>query len=342
MERPESTVCGITAGSVTAMRYSDSEKAYLAAAAALPDVGPVSLRRVLALLRTGGMDIGDLCTISAGELQREAGIGARPAAALAGLNSPLESGVRLQEQLFSRGVRVIFEDDELYPHLFREKLGRESPLLLFVAGCVELLCGDCIGIVGSRRPSPGAAEAAEAFSARLARRGRVIVSGAAAGIDSCAHAGALSAGGTVFLPPQGLLKFRWRREWVIQDDESWCLASQFPPTAGWEAKYALIRNKMITALARAVVAFEPRDRGGTWHSSNMALKMGKPLYVVPSGESRPHVRGHDRLLRRGAKSLDISAMPLVEEFETMVADCDPPVRERRAPLFGDEPDGERL
>ncbi len=319
------------------MRYDSSERFCLIAAACLQNVGPVSLRKILKLAGNHGTGVAAISRFSATELQNEAGIGALAAAELAALDCPVERGRRMSVQLESRGVEMIWEDEDRYPASLTEHLGREAPLVLFTGGCATLLISPSIAVVGSRRPSRQAAEAARCFSADLARHGWTIVSGAAAGIDSCGHSGALSEGNTIFLPPEGVLRFGGNRmAGTVLDKNNWCLASQFPPSAGWKTQHALIRNRLITALGSAVVAFEPRDRGGTWHSSNMALKMRKPLFVASFRDGKPQRDGRERLLKRGAVALDCSRMPAAEEFGKMLLAFEAPPRERQNPLFPDK------
>jgi predicted Rossmann fold nucleotide-binding protein DprA/Smf involved in DNA uptake len=41
---------------------------------------------------------------------------------------------------------------------------------------------------------------------------------------------------------------------------------------------AFMRNQALVALSEAVIAVEPGDTGGTWHSIKHAVKMNRPLY----------------------------------------------------------------
>ncbi len=318
------------------MQYSTSEKHYLIAASCLSEVGPVTLKKIMSANLNREIDISDICRFSVSEFRNELEIGTRAAKQLAGVSSPLERGEDIQNTLESRGVCVIFDDSDSYPPSLKKHLGRDAPPLLFVAGACELLRTACIGVVGSRRPSGPAAEAARLFSKRLAAHGWTVVSGAAAGIDSCGHAGAMTSGKTVIMPPEGIFRFKWHRALREKLDEgNWCLVSQFPPDSGWETRHALIRNKMITALSEAVVAFEPRDRGGTWHSSNMALKMRKPLFVASNRTDHAHNGGMKKLLRRGAQPLDCSEMPSIGEFEALLLGFEAPSPGGTKTLFGE-------
>jgi predicted Rossmann fold nucleotide-binding protein DprA/Smf involved in DNA uptake len=132
----------------------------------------------------------------------------------------------------------------------------------------------------------------------------------------------------------GLVPFR-RSEvprWRVPEPGLCCLG-QFPPHAAWQAAYALIRNRSIVALAEAVVAFEPRDTGGTWHSSLNALQMRKPLFIVSSARRGARGRGLQRLVRLGAVALDPRVMPGPEEIDRLAADYSPPAELDQLPLF---------
>jgi predicted Rossmann fold nucleotide-binding protein DprA/Smf involved in DNA uptake len=115
--------------------------------------------------------------------------------------------------------------------------------------------------------------------------------------------------------------------------ESWCVLGQFPPQAGWRAAQALARNRTIVALSAAVVAFEPRDCGGTWHSSLTALRMGKPLFVVTACRRGARARGLKRLVRLGASALDADRMPDGPALASLMADYRPPPGADQLPLF---------
>ena len=81
------------------------------------------------------------------------------------------------------------------------------------------------------------------------------------------------------------------------------------------------------ALSDAVVAFEPRDRGGTRHSSIAALQMGKALFVVSAAHQGAKGRGLKQLVRLGAVALDPDRMPDAEAL----ASCRALGRQERGP-----------
>ncbi len=72
----------------------------------------------------------------------------------------------------------------------------EPPCLLYVKGQLPVIDEEvAVAMVGTRKASPYGIEAAEKIAYGLCRQGAVVISGAAAGVDSASHRGALRAGG---------------------------------------------------------------------------------------------------------------------------------------------------
>ena len=91
------------------------------------------------------------------------------------------------------GWQIITPDSAEYP----AALSRlpDMPLVLYVHGDLSCLDGRvAIAVVGTRNPTYESIKIAKQLSGDMARRGAVIISGGALGIDSAAHEGALSAG----------------------------------------------------------------------------------------------------------------------------------------------------
>ena len=87
--------------------------------------------------------------------------------------------------------------DAAYPNRLRNI--EVPPVLLYVGGRMPSFDEEAaIAVVGTRTSSDRANDIAYTFGYELADKGMLVVSGMAAGIDSSANAGALSAGaGTV-------------------------------------------------------------------------------------------------------------------------------------------------
>jgi DNA processing protein len=163
-----------------------------------------------------------------------------------------------------------------------------------------------VAIVGTRAATPmGIADAAE-VGAFCARAGITVVSGLAIGIDGAAHQGALDAGGlTVGVVATGLdvtyprrharLFDRVREQGLIVGENDYGtqpLPWRFP-----------VRNRIIAALADAVVVIEATLTGGTRITANEAVRFSRDVYVMPGSRRNPAAAGCNALLLDGAKPL---------------------------------------
>ncbi len=305
-------------------------------------VGAASIARLREEARDRNRPLHAVAGLPAAKLEEELGLCRSAAAAVASVESPRLKGRVLRERLATAGGLALLQDDPRYPDRILRFMGAEAPPVLFLAGNLTLLEEPSVGIVGSRRPSGTARTAADRLAREQADVGMTIVSGGARGIDRTAHRAALKAGSTVLLAPTGLLRFRWRGLKRPGDAEGhWCLVSPFPPLSGWKAAHALQRNRLIVALSDAVVAFEPRDTGGTWNSCSHALDMRKPLFVASATRQGARGRGLGCLVRRGAVALDPAQMPDAAAFARLVATYRPAPAATQEDLFpagtGDAP-----
>ncbi|MFO0586536.1 MAG: DNA-processing protein DprA [Polyangiaceae bacterium] len=164
------------------------------------------------------------------------------------------------------------------------RLGRRSPMRLFARGDVASLERPAITIVGTRAASEqGLAHAAE-IAASCARAGFVVVSGLALGVDVAAHRAALSAGGRTVAVlgtpldrsyPAAHASLQWRiaREHLVVSP----FAIGSPVTRGNFPQ----RDRVMAALAVAVVVIEAPDGSGTLHTVREAVRLGRPVLLAP-------------------------------------------------------------
>jgi DNA processing protein len=240
------------------------------------------------------------------------------------------------------GAVAITPDDLAYPDAFR--LLPDPPYLLFAAGRLELLRAASVALVGTRRPSEHGRRAAAELSTGLANAGMAVVSGMARGIDTAAHAAALEAGGAtvgvlghgidVVYPSENRALFRRVREEGL-------LLTEFAPGEGPKAGNFPRRNRLIAALARAVVVVEMGLKSGAQHTVTYALEQGREVMAVPGPIGTEASAGSNQLLKDGAR-LVTSVEDILEELHGVGAS---PARVRAAaqpmlPLL--TPDEERI
>jgi len=156
------------------------------------------------------------------------------------------------------------------------------PAELTLAG--SLSASRAIAIVGTRNPIPPAAAFARELAGALARRGAVVVSGGASGIDAEAHEGALAHGGRTWVVAgtgHGVLYPRHHGDLFRRVvDGGGAMLWPFPAgTIGHPSRF-LQRNGVLVALADAVVVVQARIPSGALNAASWARRLGRPRWVV--------------------------------------------------------------
>jgi DNA processing protein len=163
-----------------------------------------------------------------------------------------------------------------------------------------------VAVVGSRVATPEAAAFARELAEAIARAGVVVVSGGAEGIDAAAHEGALAAGGRTWaiagtghrrcFPAVNAPLF----EAIARGPGAmvWPFAPDYQHRTGF-----LSRNRILAALADAVVVVQAGFPSGALHAAACARKLDKPLWVVPAAPWMNEFTGSRLLLDEGARPL---------------------------------------
>ena len=185
---------------------------------------------------------------------------------------------------FSYGIRTISIYDPDYPGKLKQHLAGDAPAVLFVAGDVSLLQEGGLAVVGARKTTDDNYELARHLGRLAANEHQTIVSGLAAGIDTCAMEGALGSGGSaVGVLPANIIEHAARYHEFL-DNDTLTLVSPFSPLGRWRGWKAMARNRHIYCLADAAVALGSKNgTGGTWAGAKENLKKNwVPLWVKES------------------------------------------------------------
>ena len=200
------------------------------------------------------------------------------------------------------GVEVVTPADEAYPRMLKGAPG--APLALYVKGDVKALSKPMVAMVGTRRATAYGRELANRLSYDLCKAGWAIVSGLALGIDGEAHRGALDAGGvTVGVIGSGLDMFfpEENRELAREmSKKGGAVVSEFPFGRPPDRETFPIRNHVVAALSRGVVAVEAPDRSGTLITTGIAADLGRTVMAVPARVDSRMSSGCLKLIREGA------------------------------------------
>lgn len=181
-----------------------------------------------------------------------------------------------------QGWDIIPYDSEYYPQLLLTT--EDYPLVLFCDGQKELLNRSApIAIVGSREPEKRAAEIAYNSAYNLVKTGSLIVSGAARGIDSAAHLGAIEGGGyTVGVLGCGLGNSYMNRvknlyERVLPQG---AYITEFFPYEKVSFFSFQDRNRIISGMSRAVLVACASEKSGALITANHAKKQKRRIYSM--------------------------------------------------------------
>ena len=200
---------------------------------------------------------------------------------------------------------TVCRHDPLYPDALTA-LG-DPPGALFARGDPELLAAfsteGMVTIVGSRRASSYGREVATDLGREVASAGLTVVSGMAIGIDSCAHRGALEAGGlTVAVLGCGVdVPYPPRHTRLYEEIvEKGLVIAELPPGTTARRWTFPARNRIMAALSRMTVVVEARERSGSLITAEMATELNREVGAVPGRIGSSPAAGTNGLLRDGA------------------------------------------
>ena len=235
-----------------------------------------------------------------------------PRRALAGFAHKVDER-EISELLSRRRTRVYLDGRPEYP--IPDALPDRPAVLLAEGDAPEVLDRPRVAVVGTRSATPHGLRDAHELGKFLAEAGITVVSGLAIGIDGAAHEGALDAGGglvgvvatgldVVYPRRHSVLFDRVRRAGLLLSESAFGarpLRWRFP-----------VRNRIIAALADAVVVVEATVAGGARITAGFALEYGRTVLAMPGSRRNPAAAGCNALLADGAH-------PLLDPNDVLVA-----------------------
>lgn len=209
---------------------------------------------------------------------------------------------REEKRAASAGFKILTRVDGDYPRALLDH--PLPPPVLYCRG--TLPNGPAVGMVGSRRCDGYGREVADHLAGLLARSGVTVVSGFALGIDQAAHRGAVDAGGpTVAVLGCGLdIDYpRHSARLAEQIASHGALVSEFPLGREPRNWHFPIRNRVIAALASAMIVVQAKPRSGSLITAHAALELGRDVFAVPGRIFDELSQGTNGLLVDGAAPL---------------------------------------
>lgn len=232
-------------------------------------------------------------------------------------------------------LRIVCREDEDYPiSLLADVVA--PPSVLFISGTLPDACCKShyelasLAVVGARAASRYSLSFTRDMAAEVADAGIVVVSGLALGVDAAAHEGALETGATVAVlgGGHGRLHPQSHSDLARRIAESGgAVISEWPPDTNPQQGHFPWRNRIVSALSRAVAVIEATERSGALSTVEHALAQGRHILVMPDRPDSQRSNGNLGLLRDGATPL-MDASDVLAVFPDVVA-AQPPKEPRQ-------------
>ena len=294
---------------------TNEEELYWLALRMVPGLGTRRIGLLLERLRTPQA----IFRASSSELEAAGLTGAVARTVASG--SSFEDAASQQQKAREAGAQLITLGDARYPDSLRKIF--DPPPILFARGRAELLASICIGVVGTRHPTPYGVAAAEKLSGDLARAGVTITSGMARGIDTTAHKAALAVeGSTIAVLGCGvdIVYPSENRKLAAEIAARGLIVSEFPMEATAFPQNFPIRNRIISGLSCGILVVEGAQYSGSAITARLAIDQGREVFAVPGNITSKMSWGPNLLIKQGAK--------LIQDWNDVVVDL-PQTAQRR-------------
>src|SRR5271165_878867 len=192
------------------------------------------------------------------------------------------------------------------------------PPLLYVKGQTGVWERPAVAVVGSRSASAAGLKFAAEISSELGRRGFLIVSGLARGIDGAAHRASLPFATCAVLP--GGLDAIYppeHKSLATEITENGVLVSECQPGFIARSQDFPRRNRIISGSSLGVVVVEAAERSGSLITARLAGEQNREVFAVPGHPFEPRAEGSNRLIKEGAV-FTTSASDIEDTLQTIL------------------------
>ena len=192
-----------------------------------------------------------------------------------------------------------------------------APLGLWLRGNGNLaqLTALSVAIVGARDATTYGAEVGADLGADVSDAGLTVVSGAAYGIDACAHRGALAMGKPTIAVLAGGSDVNYPRAHTALlariAEEGLIMSEQAPGQIPLKARF-LSRNRLIAGLTQGTVVVEAARRSGSLNTLNWADQLGRVTMGIPGPVTSQASVGVHEAMRTGKAMVVTCGADIVE------------------------------
>ncbi|MGF1639154.1 MAG: DNA-processing protein DprA [Cyclobacteriaceae bacterium] len=270
------------------------EKVYQVALSLVQGIGAVTTKTLISYCGTAK----SVFTASKSKLNKIPGIGNMTAQAIMQFKA-FDEAERELKLCSEKGVQIIFYTDTAYPK--RLKHVADAPVLLYLKGQADLNPARSIAIVGTRNATSYGREFLQSFMADLKKHNPLVVSGLAYGIDIAAHKYSLDHNlATLGVMASGMdIIYPYNHKGTAADmcSNNGGLLTEYKMGTKPDAHNFPSRNRIIAAMADAIIVVEAADRGGALITAEIANSYSRDVFAVPGDVNRTYSKGCNQLIR---------------------------------------------
>lgn len=273
-------------------------------------LGEVSLARI----EKGVGDLGALLDERDNAWARALGLTDKVLALLEAAPAVAELAERALEAVRRTGLAVAFPGDAAFPERLAQTV--HCPPVLYLQGpAASAGPRRRAAMVGTRAVDPDFLGVARRIAQQVAAAGVGVVSGAAQGIDTECHLGALAARGETWaFMGAGLDQLDPHQAGLGRAilEGGGTLLSDFPPGTRPDKSTFPRRNRLISGSSDAVVFCRGDRKSGAMHTVAYAEEQGRPVLAIPGELGRRGSDGPNQVLRSGRARICLGAAEVLD------------------------------
>lgn len=222
-------------------------------------------------------------------------------AALIVSNEILKEGEKELKKAQKENVFIISKYSPDFPFLLKEI--NYCPFVIWVKGKKETLSKPCVSVIGTRNCTSYGRVVADSLSSELSKRGLVIVSGLAKGIDTIVHSSAIEKGETIAVLGSGVDRIypSENKRIASKIEEAGAIISEFPLGTKPLPYHFPMRNRIISGISYLTVVVEASEKSGALITAKWALEQDRDVLSIPGPITSKESKGTNLLIKQGAK-----------------------------------------
>ena len=277
------------------------------------DIGPVKFKKLTEVFGNAQ----NVFSATADELRFSCGLSDKIVKSILSIAKDDSAVEKELEKVRKAGATVITFGSPNYPKALLNL--PDSPIVLYMFGELMLSDENAVAVVGTRLPTAYGINVADKISRQLAQSGITIISGLASGIDTCAHKAALAVGGrTIAVLGNGLNKDYPAQNAKLKQAiaKGGVVISEFPMDLSPDRGNFPRRNRIISALSKAVLVVEAASKSGSLITADFAADQGKDVFAVPGPIFSKMSAGTNELIKNGAYIVQ-SAQDIIDVLDPL-------------------------